>query len=106
MASRGSQAKEIIKNKILETFEGSFLYDGGKELRIPIMEGGELCQIKISMTCAKTNVEGGSGVVSTGASISASDSSKEVPTNFMNAPSQEEKEAVASLCKKLGLTSS
>ena len=50
--SRGSEEKQIIINKILETFEGSFVYNGGKEIRIPI---GEV-QIKVALTCAKENV--------------------------------------------------
>ena len=52
MAVRGATEKEIITNKILETFEGSFVYNCGKEIRIPI---GEV-QIKVALTCAKENV--------------------------------------------------
>lgn len=100
MASRGSVAKENIKNKILEVFEGSFLYDGGKEIRIPVMEGAEAIQIKVTLTAAKTNVEGGSGAVSTGTSSTPTGAS----ANFMNEPTDSEKAAVRDLCSRLGIT--
>ena len=54
---RGSYAKTEIMKKLLATFEGSFLYDNGKELRIPFIEDGETIQIKVALTCAKVNVE-------------------------------------------------
>lgn len=55
--ARGTESKEIITRKILETFENSFKYD--KEIRIPIVENGELIQVKCVLTCAKVNVENG-----------------------------------------------
>lgn len=55
--ARGAQAKSEVMQKILETFSGSFKYNDGKEIRVPVMEGGELVQIKITCTCAKENVE-------------------------------------------------
>lgn len=55
--ARGTESKEIITRKILETFENSFKYD--KEIRIPIVENGELIQIKVTLTAAKVNVESG-----------------------------------------------
>ena len=57
MAARGTESKSTITQKILDTFEGSFVYD--KEIRIPMMENGELVQIKCVLTCAKVNVESG-----------------------------------------------
>ena len=56
--ARGSEAKQTVTQKILEMFEGSFLYD--KEIRVPIVENGELIQVKVTLTAAKTNVENGS----------------------------------------------
>lgn len=54
---KGAEAKAEITKKLLETFEGSFLYNGGKEIRIPFneAEAGDV-QIKITLTCAKENV--------------------------------------------------
>ena len=53
MAVAGSEEKEIVKQKILEVFSNSFVYD--KEIRIPL--NGR--QIKVTLTCAKVNVESG-----------------------------------------------
>ena len=70
--ARGSQAKVEITKKILECFENSFTYD--KEIRIPVMENGELVQIKCVLTCAKVNVENGGDAVMPGTvPISSSD---------------------------------
>lgn len=69
--ARGSQAKAEITEKILATFENSFLYD--KEIRIPIMENGELVQIKCVLTCAKINVENGGDAVVPGSTMSKDD---------------------------------
>lgn len=62
--AKGSESKEKITNQILATFEGSFKYD--KEIRIPIMENGELIQIKVTLTAAKINVDMGSDVATPG----------------------------------------
>ena len=57
--AKGAESKATITKKILETFEGSFLYNDGKEIRIPLIEAGELVQIKVALTCAKENVSNG-----------------------------------------------
>lgn len=54
--AKGAVAKEQIFQKMLEMFNGSFMYNGGKELRIPWDENGEEVQIKVALTCAKENV--------------------------------------------------
>lgn len=58
MAARGSFAKEQVANKVLQAFPGAFKHE--KEIRIPVMENGELIQIKCVLTAAKVNVEAGS----------------------------------------------
>lgn len=110
MAAKGSQAKQDITNKLLETFEGSFLYNDGKEIRIPAMEDGMEVQIKVTLTCAKTNVNAGddtaipgSKAASTAAGkINFEDISVETVAEALK-PTQEEKENIASLLKTLGL---
>lgn len=57
--AKGSESKELFYKKILETFNGSFLYNGNKEIRIPMTENGELIQLKVSVVCAKENVNVG-----------------------------------------------
>ena len=32
------------------------MYNDGKEIRIPLKEDGDIVQIKVTLTCAKTNV--------------------------------------------------
>ena len=105
MAVKGSQAKELITNKILETFEGSFLVNGGKEIRIPITEDGVLLQIKVALTCAKTNVDpNGEDMLSINDKIdfSALDSGAATIAEATK-PTEEEKQNVADLLKALGL---
>ena len=57
--AKGQQLKKEIQNKILEIFPDSFLYNDAKEIRICGYEGGELVQIKVTLTCAKDNVSVG-----------------------------------------------
>ena len=43
--AKGSESKSIFYAKILETFEGSFMYNDGKEIRIPFKEDGKDIQL-------------------------------------------------------------
>ena len=105
MAARGTESKAKITEKILEIFEGSFPYE--KEIRIPIVENGEVLQIKCVLTCAKTNVENGGDTAIPGTKIGAAvdngNLSPATPT-FINEPSAEEKKAVEDLLSALGLS--
>lgn len=100
MAAKGSLLKEDITKKILEYFPGSFKYD--KEIRIPGLENSEEIQIKVTLTCAKTNVnndntnDNGSNIVNEVASG--------FNDNAINKPTEEEKKSVADLIAKLGFT--
>ena len=101
MAARGAMAKEAIFAKILETFEGSFVYNSGKEVRIPWDENGNRVEIKVTLTAAKDNVGdalGGAAVVK------EEDTPKNFPEPHKNIePSVEEKKNVEDLLKSLGL---
>lgn len=113
MAVKGAQSKEQISKKILETFEGSFSYNGGKEIRIPWREDGSILQIKITLTAAKVPVEpeDGSvtpasvGVQKDGFPVSASvgDIASQWSNEAMNEPTEDEKKAIEALCNELGL---
>lgn len=94
MAAKGAESKELIVKKILETFEGSFKYD--KELRIPMIENGEPIEIKVALTCAKTNVGGGEAV-----NVNPSADAPAEPK--LVEPTEEEKANVSELLAKLGL---
>lgn len=95
MAVRGSWSKGIIKEKILETFKDSF--ENGSEIRIPLYENGERVEIKITLTCAKTNVGGSEAEAAQGEEPAVSAQTEILP------PSEEEKEQVKNLLAKLGL---
>lgn len=104
--AKGALAKEQIINQILATFEGAFKYD--KEIRIPLMENGEEVQIKVTLTCAKTNVDRGGdvavpGVSASTAKVSAPASATGKATTIAE-PTAEEKKNVADLLSKLGLS--
>ena len=105
MAARGAESKNIITEKILETFEGSFKYD--KEIRVPIIENGEEIQIKIVLTAAKTNVAAGGDTALPGTKVivggTSLDGTKTGEIKSAIEPTAEEKSRVADLFESLGL---
>lgn len=105
--ARGAASKEQVMAGILAAFPGSFKYD--KEIRIPMNEDGEIIQIKCVLTAAKVNVENGSDTAVPGAATATATktvtaSVSPAPAGFMNEPTAEEKQAVADLVSKLGLS--
>ena len=101
MAARGSESKNIITAKLLETFAGSFIYD--KNIIIPMIENGENLQIKIALTCAKTNVESGMDNAIPGAEISTTVAPKAIDNHGVAEVTEEEKQNVLKAMKALGL---
>ena len=104
--AKGQLAKEGIKNKILEVFDGAFTYSNGKEVRIPWMEGDNLVQIKVTLTCAKDNVDPTGEVLVKSA---AAPKEEGAPTGFPMPHkkvevSEEEKKNVEDLLSALGLS--
>lgn len=94
MAAKGAASKAIITQKILETFDGAFQYD--KEIRVPILEDGEVIQIKITLTAAKTNVAVGGDTALPGTTPSAATPAKgqRANTTVLDEPTAEEKQAI------------
>ena len=105
MAAKGSILKQEITKKILETFPNSFLYNDGKEIRINGTEEGVSLQIKVTLTCAKTPVEGGEDNALPGEKTAATADVKPAGTNekIPQEPTAEEKERLTTLLNKLGL---
>ena len=103
MAARGSESKNIIIAKLLETFAGSFIYD--KNVIIPMVENGESLQIKIALTCAKTNVESGMDTAIPGATAAAAATAtpKVMDTHGVAEVTEEEKQNVLKAMAALGL---
>ena len=104
--ARGSEAKKIVIDKLLETFENSFLYNDGKEVRIPIEENGEEIQIKVALTAAKENVLPGGDNILPGEETGKIEFSKENKERIEQPtakPTKEELQNVNDLLKALGL---
>lgn len=78
MAAKGTESKELVLEKLKELFPASFMYD--KEFRIPFTENGEEIQIKVSLTCAKVNVDHETNI----ASVSPVTNSPKVTTGEFN----------------------
>lgn len=95
--AKGAESKARIIEKILEVFEGSFQHE--KEIRIPMQEDGSTVEIKVSLTCAKTNV--GAGVPPITPDLGKT---TDPDPALSSAPTAEEKAAVKALCEKLNLT--
>ena len=93
--AKGAESKQKVIDKIMEVYPDAFVY--GKELRIPFEEDGMRVEIKIALTCAKTNVGGD------GASEESGVQSNEVVNAPSAAPTQEEKDNIATLMDRLGL---
>ena len=106
--AKGQKSKEAVIEKILSSFEGAFLYNGNKEIRIPRTDDGELVQIKVSLTCAKENVEPGGdtavpGVKATKVTITEGAEPVFEDVSKTIEPSQSELDAVSNLMSQLGL---
>jgi hypothetical protein len=101
--AKGQIAKAEIFKKILENFDGAFIYNDGKEIRIPIMENGEEVQIKVTLTAAKENVNPGDDNALPG--DSATEQKVDTNTSVSNTvePSIEEQQNINDLLKALGL---
>ena len=102
--AKGAIAKEEIFAKMMEVFEGSFMYNNGKELRIDWEEEGNPVQIKVALTCAKEAVSPEGEVKKAAAVAKEADliPSTTVQVSFKE-PTPEEKQNVEDLLKSLGL---
>ena len=100
--AKGQITKDIITEKILEIFKGSFKYD--KEIRIPYIENGEEIQIKCVLTCAKTNVDaGGENAIPGETQTILSEDKTQVTNKETIEITQEEKNNVSKMLAALGL---
>ena len=104
--AKGAESKNIITDKILEVFEGAFIYD--KNIIIPMIENGDNIQIKIALTCSKNMVEPGDDNALPGSGIVKNDASP-FPEPLANKTAvkvevtEDDKANVAALMAQLGL---
>lgn len=101
MALKGSILKKEITDKILATFEGSFLYNDGKEIRIPGLEEGQELQVKVALTCAKTNVSPDGETALPGEDMPIAMTASIAPSTVET--TQEEKDNIKKMMEVLGL---
>ena len=94
MAVRGQKLKAQITQKILDTFDGSFIND--KEIRICGEEDGYPVQIKVTLTAAKENIDNPNEVIKM---PQPAESTNTVEVSITS----EEKKTVAQLLAGLGL---
>ena len=94
MAVRGQKLKAQITQKILDTFDGSFIND--KEIRICGEEDGYPVQIKVALTAAKENIDNPNEVVKM---PQPAESENTIEVSITS----EEKKTVAQLLAGLGL---
>ncbi len=103
--AKGTESKQLIFKKLQEIYPNSFFEDEGKILRVPMIENGDIIEIKCQLTAAKNNL--GSGSPSNAFTIPAS----EEIAGYMPEPAAaadveitpEEKQRVADLLASLGL---
>ena len=96
--ANGTESKAKITSKLLEVFPGSFVYNGGKEIRIPMTEDGAEIQIKITLTAAKDNVAADGAAMPPTTSVAATDFPEPQKKVSMT---QEEKDRVDTLAATL-----
>ena len=93
--AKGAESKAKLIEKLKEIYPDAFEY--GKEFRIPFEEDGQRVEIKVALTCAKSNV-GGEGA----SEVSVVESNTPVDV-VPAAPTEEEKANIAALMDRLGL---
>lgn len=103
MATKGSEAKDQVTQKIADAFGTDFIGVYDKKIYVWAKENGQKMQIAISLTCPKTPV----GTVNESNEMnfgSPTPISEAAPTTFVPAEfTQEERDTVAELMEKLGL---
>lgn len=102
MAIKGAISKETITKKILDTFKDSFINE--KNIIIPMVEGGEVVQIKVTLTASKTIIPNGDVSFADTAAVNFDDSASNLvsKTATVAAPTEEEKENLQKMMESLG----
>ena len=99
--ARGTESKNTVFKKVQDIFPAAFFEDEGKILRIPLEENGELVEIKMQLTAAKTNL--GSNVAQSAFTVESPVVKTETSAKKEVEVTEEEKERVAKLIASLNL---
>ena len=104
MAARGNVAKDAVLAKIQQAFGPDWIGCYDKKAYVWGAENGEKIQVAISLTCPKTPVEVVPTLVNGGLDFENMGSAIVAPEVFTPAEiTDEERETVADLMKRLGL---
>lgn len=102
--AKGAKSKQEVAEAILKCFgDKAFLYNDGKEVRVNTIEDGELVQIKIALTAAKTPVTQGDEDAIPTAVADNKIEFEEVSKDKIVEATPEEKANVKKMLQKLGL---
>lgn len=82
--ARGTTAKTLIGNAILQIFPGSFIDVDRKTIRIPTTCENELIEIKVTLTAAKDVINGDSAAPSSAGATSAEPQNREMTEAEIN----------------------
>ena len=96
--AKGSSSKEILIAKLKEVYPDSFMYE--KNLIIPFIEDGQKIQLKVALTCCKTNIEQGGDVAIPGAQ--APTVSAPINEKTPIEPTSEEKKNISDFLSSMG----
>lgn len=98
--AKGAASKEVVFAKLREVYPEAFMDD--KVLRIPMIEDGEVLELKVTLTCAKDVIGGGAaGAPAVSPSGGYDFEAPAQNTAAMTEPTQAEKDNVSALLKAL-----
>lgn len=112
MAAKGTESKNLIFAELRRVYPDAFWEDEGKILRIPMQEGGNVIEIKVTLTAAKSNLGSGELKSAFGPAAEPTNTNADLASAFgnnfvSNAASyevtEEEKQNVANLIAALNL---
>ena len=98
--AKGAASKEAIFNKLMEIYNDAFMVDS-KTLRIPMVEDGEVIEIKVALTAAKDILGGGNATNVSAPAEGFPDPGKKMSTPAFTEPTEEEKETLKNLLDSL-----
>ena len=108
MAARGSVAKENVIKKLAQAFGNDFIGESEKKIYLWANDGGERVQIALTLTCPKTFIDA-PNAAAPNENLGDWDFRDEAPKPVAAIKAEpaviteEEKENIANLLKKLGL---
>lgn len=101
--AKGAIAKENVEKKIAAAFGGNYIGTFDKKIYVMENDGGEMCQIAISLTCPKTPIATSGFAVTGDYDFSESPVTTVAESKPQAEITEEEKNNLADLLAKFGL---